>query len=639
MWEKIFYSDKTASNRETPSLDSNIERILTETIITGLIKDISQFHNLLHLGKSTESESEIPGEPFRKFWVDYVSGIPEKLKDLGLFIRPYKDFCRTCIITENEIESLVRSDINSSKTKQGKVKIDNIHDHNRFYHDINMLIPVQFKKAGYEIIRNEEVAEIDPQMVYKLARAIHAKYMHDSRTQQEGNNRNPAYNIPGLANNGNDIYSTNFDTLPPDTKISNLDNAAHIPTKLLAIGYRIRPAKKGYRQVSLSLDADEIETMSRVEHLRWCWERRLNGWRFGEMRDPVRKTHPSLINYDDLDETEKDRDRELVKLIPAFLKDIGFEVYPISLVRIKNLPYAIKQHSSIYRLLCESRRLMDEIDSLVLSSPEVREKIKTINNKIEETLKEVQGSYNYASHIQEVFLPEDIYIRECFPESFILFKPKNIVSGDFYFFSRKDDKVIFALADCTGHGIPGALISTIGYGYLDQTVNVKKIISPATILRYLYNSLHRFMRRNAEGNGLGDDMDITLCQLNVNNKLLTFTGVGNLIFLYRDNKIREFSLGYFKDDSNLNQEYHFSSRRIRLKSGDILYLCSDGFSDQFGGKNRKRYQRKRLMDFLLMIHEHPMPEQNDLLYEELERWREESDEEQTDDITIIGIKF
>ena len=105
-----------------------------------------------------------------------------------------------------------------------------------------------------------------------------------------------------------------------------------------------------------------------------------------------------------------------------------------------------------------------------------------INKKIEETISEVQGSYNYAQHIQETFLPDDLFVRECFPDSFVLFKPKDIVSGDFYFFSKQGHLIIFAAADCTGHGIPGALFSTIGYGITDQAVNEIKLTDPPEIL-------------------------------------------------------------------------------------------------------------------------------------------------------------
>jgi serine phosphatase RsbU (regulator of sigma subunit) len=221
----------------------------------------------------------------------------------------------------------------------------------------------------------------------------------------------------------------------------------------------------------------------------------------------------------------------------------------------------------------------------------------------------------------------------------VLFKPKNIVSGDFYFFSKLDEIIIFALADCTGHGIPGALISTIGYGTLDQVVNVKKITEPTRILRQLYSSVHRFMRRNIEGHSLEDDMDITICLLDTGTNLLTISGVGNLIYHCSKGNMEEIRLAYFKDDCNAKHEYMFTSKNIQLDTGDTLYLCSDGYADQFGGRNHKKYQRKRLMNFLLKIQDQSMPEQDDLLYEEIERWREENDEEQTDDISIIGIRI
>ena len=140
------------------------------------------------------------------------------------------------------------------------------------------------------------------------------------------------------------------------------------------------------------------------------------------------------------------------------------------------------------------------------------------NKKIEEAISEVEGSYNYAQHIQETFLPDDLYVRECFPDSFILFKPKDIVSGDFYFFSKRDDLIIFAAADCTGHGIPGALLSTLGYGILDQAVNEIKLTDPSYILHHLYSKYTGYLRNDSEGTGISDDMDIVLCILDTRSK-------------------------------------------------------------------------------------------------------------------------
>ncbi len=239
------------------------------------------------------------------------------------------------------------------------------------------------------------------------------------------------------------------------------------------------------------------------------------------------KTHPGLVPYDDLPESEKEKDRELVRLIPALLKDIDYEAYPVDTRRIRHLSYALKPQSSIHKILNETRELNDQIRKLVTLSPQIEEMVMARNKKIEEAIREVEGSYTYAQHIQETFLPDDLFVRECFPDSFILFKPKDIVSGDFYFFSRLEHLIIFAAADCTGHGIPGALLSTIGYGILDQAVNEIKLTDPSYILYHLYSKIHRFLHSDSRESGLSDDMDINLCILDVRTNTLTYSGVKN----------------------------------------------------------------------------------------------------------------
>jgi serine phosphatase RsbU (regulator of sigma subunit) len=345
------------------------------------------------------------------------------------------------------------------------------------------------------------------------------------------------------------------------------------------------------------------------------------------------------VPYDELDEPEKEKDRELVRLIPALLQDINYEAYPVSPGRISKLSYAIKPQSSINKLLCETNELSEEIRGLATSSPEIGEKIRSVSEKIKLTIGEVQGSYNYARHIQKAFLPEDLYIRECFPDSFVFYEPKDIVSGDFYLFSRNGDNIIFALADCTGHGIPAALISTIGYGILDQAVNLMRLSNPAEIMHYLYSGVHRFLQRDLMENGVPDDMDIILCNLDTRTGFLTFSGTGNSLLHVTDGKITEIKSGAGREGRTDKEDDNFITGGLQLKENDLLYLCSDGYADQFGGDRHKRYTRKRLNDFLLEISSSPMPEQGDRLYEEIEKWREEKVEDQTDDITVIGIRI
>ena len=276
---------------------------------------------------------------------------------------------------------------------------------------------------------------------------------------------------------------------------------------------------------------------------------------------------------------------------------------------------------------------------MVKMTSAIEEMIGIRNKKIEEAISEVEGSYNYAQHIQETFLPEDLYIRECFPDSFVLYKPKDIVSGDFYFFSRQEHLIIFAAVDCTGHGIPGALLSTLGYGILDQAVNEIKLTDPTLILHHLYSKIHRYLRNDTDRTGISDDMDIILCILDTRTNILTYSGVKNPLYRVSKGKLIEYQAQNEADENFEDDGCQFSSTKIELEISDTLYLGSDGFSDQFGGKFHKKYQTSRLKTFLSSIHDCSMPEQSDRLYEELEKWREENNEEQTDDILVIGIRI
>jgi serine phosphatase RsbU (regulator of sigma subunit) len=506
----------------------------------------------------------------------------------------------------------------------------------RFFMELNYFLPQELKNAGYEIMRTEELAEINEKMVIKIARALHSRFIHEIRRQ--GTKSFQASKISGFFSyeNNNRTVVSEFDDLPDEIKFSNTDNAYHIPAKLLSIGYKIRPAGKGFKPAALHLNAKEVETMSKVEHIRWCWDKRLHGWTYGSRRDNLKKKHPGLVPYEFLKESEKGKDRELVRLIPSLLKDIGYIAYPVNPNRIKNLSYALKPQSSIYKILEETNSMNSQIKGLVKTTPVVDEMVEKRNRKIEEAIKEIEESYNYARRIQETFLPDNLYIRECFPESFTLYKPKDIVSGDFYFFSKNDTITIFAIADCTGHGIPGALLSTVGYGLLDQAVNEIKLRDPSAILQYLYSKMHRFLR-NEEGSGVPDDMDIVLCSLDSTTNSLSWSSVRNSFYRISLGKLIEYRYNSIPGDYREPGDSTFKTTTITLKRGDIIYLFSDGYTDQFGGVGHKRYQTARFRSFLLSIHNKPMAEQGDLLFEEIEKWREENDEDQTDDILVIGI--
>ena len=659
MWRDIiFHSDTEIQNQ----LTSDWKKFRKEVIenIAGLLYEDMRRSRIIITAPFTVNKdfSQLLPEE-QKIWFDYAAGIPEKLKALNLYIRPYDEFCRTCILTDEEIEKLAAIDhgryfsdsvaaVSPGKKDNAKIRKKGSENvtfkempgaRKWYFMELNYLIPPQLKKIGYEIIRPEEISYLNPVTNRKLAKAIHSRYMQEVRKSNSNDSSlkvSSAYSYPG---DEGKTYDADYEKLSDDIKISNKDNAYHIPAKLLSIGYKMRPVKKGYKTLTLLLNEEEIETMARVEHIRWSWDKRLNGWIYGNVKDNENKIHPGLIPYEELAETEKEKDRELVRLIPALLHDIEYEAYPINQDQIRNLSYSIKPHSSIHKLLAETRKLNEEISRMAFTVPEINEKIQLINTKISESIGEVQGSYNYARHIQKTFLPDNLFVRECFPDSFVMYKPKDIVGGDFYFFSHRNNKVIFAAADCTGHGIPGALLSTIGYGITDQAVNELNITNPSAIIKHLYSRVHRFLRWDKDETGLSDDMDIVMCSLDLRSNILKYSSVRMPFYRVSNGKIIEYFPKNYATQNPEKVTTGFLSGRLRLRHGDTIYLCSDGFADQFGGPLHKKFSKTRFKSFILEINELPMTEQSDKLYEEIEKWRDANEEDQTDDILVIGIRI
>ncbi len=651
-WTEIIYDPDNNLIQDLSNNWSDHRKIFIDSIARYFYKDIQRTKHLFSSPYTFKKEFSKLSDEEKFDWYAYALKVPVKLRSLNLCIRQYRDFCRTCLIPYNELEQMARIDYEGAPGKKSllahtdapnkesdpdRISFQDLPDkRKRFFIELNHLIPVELKKIGYEVIRSEEITEINDKMVARLARVIHSKYLNEMRKQTSGSQKK--IYIPWILNTG-DKNITEFDKLPEEIKHSNLDNAFHIPTKLLSIGFKIRPVGKGYKSAALHLTVEEIETMAKVEHIRWCWDKILHGWFFGPAKDNTRKTHPSIIPYEDLSEAEKEKDRELVRMIPSLLKDIDYEAYPVNPNRIRKLSYAIKPHGNIQRILNEIREMNLQIRSMVTIPPEVDKIFGIRNRKIEEAIREVEGSYNIARRIQGTYLPDDLFIRECLPESFVLFKPKDIVSGDFYFFSRQGSLVIFAAADCTGHGIPGALLSTLGYGILDQAVNEIKLTDPYSILQHLYAKIHRFLGQGTSGAGLSDDMDIALCVLDINTNIVTYAGVMNPLYRVSDGELIEYKARNLREEQSETGRSQFMSEKILLSVDDTLYLFSDGFIDQFGGKLRKKYQSGRFKSFLTSIQELSMPEQSDRLNEEIEAWREEYKEDQTDDILVIGVRI
>lgn len=252
--------------------------------------------------------------------------------------------------------------------------------------------------------------------------------------------------------------------------------------------------------------------------------------------------------------------------------------------------------------------------------------------------KEITDSIKYAKRLQEAILPSKDFIQSLFPSSFVMYKPKDIVSGDFYWFERSGNKKLFAAVDCTGHGVPGAFMSIVGYNQLNQAVNENGLSKPNLILNALNKGITSSLKQTEEGSTVKDGMDIALCSLDETTNTLEFSGAYNPLWLVRDGTMTELKgdkkpIGVFVGE----EMQAFSSQEIHLQKGDSLYIFTDGYADQFGGQRGKKFKYKQLQELILSISMKTMEEQRNILDKTIEEWKGEL--EQIDDILVMGIRI
>lgn len=268
----------------------------------------------------------------------------------------------------------------------------------------------------------------------------------------------------------------------------------------------------------------------------------------------------------------------------------------------------------------------------------LHEELTHAYQEIEENNKSMTDSINYAKLIQEAMLPEKAVLTNYFPNSLIIFRPKDIVSGDFYWFVERDNKLLIAVADCTGHGVPGSLMSMIGYSLLNEIVNVKKIREPAEILSKLNKGIRRTLKQDKTGNQRCDGMDIALCSIDREQRIIEFAGANRHLVYFRDKtmemvKGNKFGIGGLHDESIIT----FTNNCVHYDEGDIIYMCTDGYADQFGGSKGKRMMTRNMNKILEKSLSFGVAEQEQLLNHWLDKWQ--GNYEQTDDILLIGIQL
>jgi len=262
--------------------------------------------------------------------------------------------------------------------------------------------------------------------------------------------------------------------------------------------------------------------------------------------------------------------------------------------------------------------------------------IQRQKDEIAEQKKEIMDSIYYARRIQKAVLPDDHLVNKNMPEHFVLYLPRDIVSGDFYWIAEKEDNTIFAAADCTGHGVPGAFMSMLGMSYLKEIVNKSKRLSSARILDRLRDHVKATLSQSTKG-GQQDGMDIALCILKKNRRSLQYSGAFHPLYLIRNGNLSEYKPDLMPIGIYIRKEKPFKNHNIRTAKGDCYYIFSDGYADQFGGENRKKFLARSFKKLLLSIHDKPMAEQREILLETLKQWMDGY--EQVDDILVIGFRI
>lgn len=255
---------------------------------------------------------------------------------------------------------------------------------------------------------------------------------------------------------------------------------------------------------------------------------------------------------------------------------------------------------------------------------------------IEEKQKEILDSINYAKRIQFSLLASENLLKNNLPEHFVLFKPKDVVSGDFYWATPTPDGFVYITADCTGHGVPGAFMSLLNISKLSQVINENKITRPDLILNNIRTEIIKAL--NSDGSKESKDgMDAVICKLDIKNMKLEYSAANNSFYIIRKHEIivckaDKMPVGMGHDDS-----ISFTYNQIALQKGDVIYTFTDGYADQFGGPKGKKFKYKTLEETLIAIHQLPLNEQQQRLHQTFDDWK--GDLDQIDDVLIIGIKI
>ncbi len=325
----------------------------------------------------------------------------------------------------------------------------------------------------------------------------------------------------------------------------------------------------------------------------------------------------------------------IVSLVLILLLALGIiMLYYQNLKRSRKLTAELDERRMM--LERQSAELKEQNERIIKANAELKELYEITNRQKEEIL----GSINYARRIQTAILPPESYITELLNENFILYKPKEIIGGDFYWVKQIKHYVIVVSADCTGHGVPGALMSMLGISCLNEIVQRREVTQANQILNELRKEIRHSLRQTGKKEESRDGMDMALCVIDSKTNSLQYSGAHHPLYIISNNNVgpllKEINPDPMPVGVHFSSDKPFTNHEIRLETGDAFYIFSDGFADQPGGEKNHRFTSERFKKVLLEINDHPMYEQKEILEETLTGWMGENP--QRDDVLVVGVR-
>ena len=278
-----------------------------------------------------------------------------------------------------------------------------------------------------------------------------------------------------------------------------------------------------------------------------------------------------------------------------------------------------------------------KIESVLVVSHDITDR-KLIELEIQEKNKKINDSINYSKRIQNAILPNNRLINKTLPDSFILYKPRDVVSGDFPWFVQIKNEVFIAAVDRTGHGVPGALLSLIGYFLLNDIVRSQRISEPGVILDLLDEGVTKTLRQDQDDSATKDGMDIALCRIDIETNVVEYAGAHRPLYFMKGGVMDEIKGNKFPIGGGIyKNQTKFTTHKLTMGAGDSIYFSSDGYPDQFGGPDGRKLGPKRVREMVQKASLMKMKDAHDLFDHEWENWK--GGTKQTDDVLLIGIKF